>query len=261
MRSAARAVLVVAMIAGLGACGSTPKKNQSAEELYADAKEDLSGGAWDAASKKYDQIQSRYPFGRIAQQSMMDQAYAQWKSGDIAQSLATIDRFVKQYPNHPNADYMFYLRGLVNFNDGSGFLSRISRQDPTERDTKALHDSFDAFRELVERYPDSRYSDDGRARMRWLVNAMAAYELHVARYYYRRGAYVAALNRAQTAISDFQTTLSNEEALYLMFASYERLGMEQQRDDVGRVLAQNFPNSLYLKNGLPTPDKRWWQFW
>ncbi|WP_028311374.1 outer membrane protein assembly factor BamD [Derxia gummosa] len=252
---------MAALVAGLGACGSAPKKNPTAEELYSEAKEDLDGGAWDAAGKKYDQIQSRFPFGRIAQQAMIEQAYAQWKAGDTAQSLATIDRFLRQYPNHPNVDYLYYLRGLVNFNDGSGILGAISRQDPTERDTKALHDSFDAFRELVERYPDSRYADDARGRMRWLVNAMAAYELHVARYYYRRGAYVAALSRAQTAITDFQTTQSNEEALYIMYAAYDRLGMDRQRDDTQRVLAQNYPDSRFMKEGLGQPDKKWWQFW
>ena len=118
-----------------------------------------------------------------------------------------------------------------------------------------------AFRELVERYPESRYAEDGQARMRWLVNAMASYELHVARYYYRRGAYVAALNRAQTAISEFQNAPAAEEALYIMFASYDRLGLDHQRDDVSRVLVQNYPSSRFLTNGLPSPDKKWWQFW
>lgn len=244
----------------LAGCSTADKKQRSAQQLYDDAAEEMANGSWDAAAKGFEQVQSASPFGRLAQQAMMDQAYAQWRGYEPAQALATIDRFIKQYPNHAAVDYMHYLRGLVNFNDGSGFIDQISGQDPSQRDPKALRDSFDAFKELVTRFPDSRYAEDARLRMRWLVNTLARHEVHVARYYFRRGAYIAAINRAQTAVRDFDGATALDEALAILVFSYEKLGLKQEADDARRVLDANFPDSKF-RNGLADPERPWWRFW
>jgi outer membrane protein assembly factor BamD len=149
----------------------------------------------------------------------------------------------------------------VNFNDSMGFLSGISRQKLSERDQQASRDAYQAFGQLVEQYPNSKYSDDARARMSYIVHSLAEYEVHVARYYYNRQAYVAAANRAQLTVREFQQSPAAEEALYIMAASYDRLGLVQLRDDAERVLKQNYPNTRYIKDGVRVPASAWWQFW
>lgn len=255
--------LIVALGIALSGCGSTRDKKvqRSAEELYDEARQDADNGAWDAAIKGYEAVQARSPFGRLAQQSQMEQAYAHWRASDPAQAIATIDRFIKQYPNHVAVDYMYYLRGLVNFNDGSGFLDSLAGQDPSERDPKALRDSFDAFKELVTRFPESRYAEDARLRMRWLVNALAKSEVAIARYYYRRGAYIAAINRAQTVLRDFEGAPVLDEALAILVHAYDKLGLAQSSADANRVLLANFPNSRFITQGLADPERKWWRFW
>lgn len=258
-RLALLAPLAVALLAG---CGSTTKVDgDNPEKLYAEAKDDLSAGSYDKAIKTLERVEGRAAGTPLAQQALLDMAYAQWKSGERVPSLATIDRFIKLYPSSPAMDYGLYLKGMVNFNDNLGLLSGISRQDITERDQQASRDAYQTFRQLTEQYPDSRYSADARLRMDYIVNSLAANEVHVARYYYRRGAYVAAANRAQEAVRNYQQAPATEEALYIMAVSYDRLGLTQLRDDADRVLKKNFPESRYLRDGLRVSERAWWQFW
>lgn len=249
----------------LAACAATeppdPTLGWSAEKLYADAKDEMSGGRWAAAIKVLEKVESRYPFGRFAQQAQIDTAYCQYKEGDRALALATTDRFLKLHPNHPSIDYVYYLRGLINFNEQAGWLANLGGQDLSERDLEAARASFDAFKEVVTRFPDSKYAADAQARMRYLVNAMASGEVHVARYYFKSGAYVAAANRAQAAVKKYSQTPAIEEALYLMMASYEKLGLTDLRDDAERVLRLNFPNTTLPEQGLPEARRRWWEVW
>ena len=159
-------------------------------------------------------------------------------------------------------DYALYLKGLVNFNDNLGMFSWISQQDLSERDQKAAKESFEAFNELVSRFPDSRYTPDARARMTYIVNSLAQYEVHVARYYYSRGAYVAAINRAQSALADYRDVPALEEALFILMRSYNALGMNELRDDTRRILEKNYPQSTYLTTGEGAPRQApWWRFW
>jgi outer membrane protein assembly factor BamD len=153
------------------------------------------------------------------------------------------------------------LQGLINFNDNLGIFSFIAKQDLSERDQNAAKESFEAFKELTTRFPDSRYTPDARARMTYIVNSLAQYEVHVARYYYTRSAYVAAINRAQTAVTDYQNVPAAEEALYIMVQSYDALGMTQLRDDTQRVMEKNFPQSQYLARGFKAKQTAWWRFW
>jgi outer membrane protein assembly factor BamD len=248
-------------------CNILPKKidqtaNWSAQRLYTEAKQLLDEGAFDQSVKMYEKLEARYPYGRYAQQAQIEVAYAYYRSGDRVQALAACERFIRLHPNHPNIDYIFYLRGLVDFNEDMGFMSKISRQDMTERDPKGLRDSFDALKELITRYPDSKYVPDAKARMGYLVNALAGAEVHVARYYFRRGAYLAAANRAQFAISNFQESPSTEEALYILTRSYEKLGLSDLQEDAQRVMVKNFPNSTYPELGFQDgKDDPWWKIW
>ena len=260
----ARSTLAVALLAGvLAACSSTPKYDDkdSAEKLYADAREDMASGSYDRAIKTLEKVEGRAAGTLLAQQAQLELAYAYWKTGERAQAQSTLDRFIKLHPSSPALDYALYLKGIVHFNDNLGILSSISRQDISERDQQASRDAYQAFKQLVDQFPNSKYSADARLRMDYIVNALAQYELHVARYYYRRGAYVAAANRAQQTLREYQQTPSIEEALYILAQSYDKLGLTQLRDDADRVLKQNFPESRFMREGIRKPDSPWWQFW
>jgi outer membrane protein assembly factor BamD len=231
------------------------------DRLYAEAKDEMAGGRWPAAIKALERLESRYPFGRYAQQAQIDIAYSYYREGDRAMAMAATDRFLKNYPDHPALDYVYYLRGLINFNDGTSLLGFLGAQDLAERDLLAARSSFDAFKEVVTRFPESKYAADAEARMKYLVNAMASGEVAIARFYFRRGAYVAAANRAQGAIRLYSQAPAIEEALYILMMSYERLGLTDLRNDTERVLKLNFPGSQMVATGGRGVEKSWWKFW
>ena len=248
----------------LAACSSTPEDKTagwSTDKIYAEARDELNGGAYDKAVPLLEKLEGRAAGTPLAQQAQLEKAYAQYKGGEKAQAVATLDRFMKLHPASPAFDYALYLKGLVNFNENLGLFSWLSHQDLSERDQKAAKDSFESFRELVTRFPESRYTPDGRLRMTYIVNSLAQYEVHVARYYYERGAYVAAVGRAQSAIADYKDVPATEEALYILVRSYDALGMAQLRDDARRVLEGSYPNSTLLKTGFKSQDAPWWKFW
>lgn len=227
------AVILALFLAG---CGLLPEVQDetigwSANRLYAAAKEAMADGSYEKAVKYFETLESRYPYGRYAQQAQIEIAYAYFKANEPASAVAACERFIKLHPNHPNVDYVYYLKGLVNFNEDLGLMGYIAMQDLSERDPKAAREAFDAFRDLVTRFPDSKYAADATARMKYLVNALASNEVHVARYYVRRGAYVAAANRAQFAIKTYPDAPANEEALFLLVKSYDALGLADLRDD------------------------------
>ena len=258
-------IAVIALALSLSACGLMPEQIDetaawSASKLYSEARAESSSGNYEKAIKYYEKLETRYPFGLFAQQAQMEIAYAQYRQNEQALALAAIDRFIKLHPNHPNVDYMYYLRGLANFNDRVGLLQYFSKEDVTERDPKAAQEAFDSFKLLATKFPDSKYTPDAIIRMKYLVNALAQYEVHVANYYYRRGAYLAAANRAQQAVQRYRDAPAIEEALFVLIRSYDKLGLNDLRDDADRVFQKNFPNSVYLKGG-PKKDTPWWKIW
>ena len=259
------AVLIALAVAGaLSACGSTPNDESAGwttEKLYAEAREDIRSGNNDRAIRLLERLEGRAAGTLLAQQAQLDRAHLLYKTGERAQALAVLERFIRLNPTSPAFDYALYLQGLSNFNDNLGVLSSVSRQDLSERDQQASREAWQSFRRLIQEFPQSRYAEDARLRMNYIVNSLAAYELHVARYYFRRGAFVAAANRAQKAVQEFQQSPTTEEALYLMAQSYDRLGLEPLRDDALRVLERNFPQSRFPTEGLRGPEKSWWQFW
>ncbi|MDQ7969906.1 MAG: outer membrane protein assembly factor BamD [Oxalicibacterium faecigallinarum] len=266
MQKITQKILLVTFAILMAACSSTAEqadetKNWSPSKLYAEGRDELNSGNYEKAIKHFEKLESRYPFGTYAQQAQMEIAYAYYRQGDQPQALAAVERFIKLHPDHVNADYMYYLRGLINFNDRVSIFDVFSRQDPTERDQKAVREAFDAFKLLVERFPDSKYTPDARDRLAYLVNAMAKYDVHVADYYYRRGAYLAAVNRAQSAVKNYPGTPAVEQALYIMVKSYEALNLPELRADAERVLNLNYPNSVYYKGGPKAKEKPWYQIW
>ncbi len=258
-------LLSVLLAAGLMAgCSSTPEDKTagwSPDKIYSEARDELNSGAFDKAVPLFEKLEGRAAGTALAQQAQLDKAYAQYKAGEKVQAVATLDRFMKLHPASPAYDYALYLKGLVNFNDNLGLFAWVSRQDLSERDQKAAKDSFESFRELVTRFPDSRYAKDSQQRMTYIVNSLAQYEVHVARYYYQRGAYVAAINRAQIALADYKDVPALEEALYILIQSYDALGMTQLRDDARRVMTASYPNSQYMRDGFRSKDDPWWKLW
>lgn len=255
------ALLLAGLLAGCSSTTVDKTAGWSPNRIHSEAQDEMNSGAYDKAVPLLEKLEGRAAGTPLAQQAQIDKAYAHYKAGEKAQAIATLDRFMKLHPASPALDYALYLKGLVNFNDNLGLFSFLSRQDLSERDQKAAKEAFESFNELVTRYPDSRYAPDARARMRYTVNALAQYEVHVARYYYTRGAYVAAVSRAQQALADYRDAPALEEALYILTQSYDKLGMTELRDDARRVLDQNYPNSVYLARGLRGRDKSWWQLW
>jgi outer membrane protein assembly factor BamD len=265
IRLSQRALPLLAAAVLAAACGSSdkidPNSTKAVEALYAEGKDELNSGGYDRAIKIFERVEGRAAGTLLAQQASLDLAYAQHRSGDRAAALATLERFIKLNPSSPALDYALYLRGIVNFNDKLGILSVLSRQDLSERDQQASRDAYQSFRQVVDQFPQSRYAGDAKLRMDYIVNALADYELHVSRYYFRRGAYVAAVNRAQQVLLEFPQAPATEEALFLMANSYQQLGLESLRNDAQRVLEKNFPQSRFLGGSAAQSAKSWWQFW
>ncbi|HUJ87317.1 MAG TPA: outer membrane protein assembly factor BamD [Burkholderiales bacterium] len=265
MRSSLLAPLAVAAVLLLGACAGTTERdetaNWSAQRLYGEARDSMASKDWGQAVKYFEKLEARYPYGRYAQQAQLEIAYSYWKDSERASAIAAADRFIKLYPNHPNVDYAYYLKGLINFNENTGLLSSLSDPDMSERDPKATREAFNTFKELATRFPDSKYTPDAVARMRYLVNSLALHEVHVARWYMRRGAYVAAANRAQYAVEQYPRAPATEEAIFIMVKAYDALGLDDLRDGAARVMRENFPHSSFLKPGGVEHSAPWWKLW
>lgn len=249
----------------LSNCGLLPEVQDetagwSAQKIYSEAKDNLNEGNYERAVKLYETLEARYPYGRYAQQAQLEIAYAYYKDNEPISAIAACDRFIKLHPNHTNVDYAYYLKGLANFTEEQGIMTQFSSQDMSERDPKAAREAFEAFKELATRFPESKYAEDALARMKYLVNAIALNEVHVAKYYLKREAYVAAANRAKSVVSNYPEAPAIEEALAILVVAYDKLGITDLRDDSLRILKLNYPNSKYAQ-GIDTKEKTWWRFW
>ncbi len=258
-----RAALTALTTLALVGCSSTKGPGQDPNDpnrLYAEAKEELANGSWDRAIKGFERVEALASGTLLGQQALLETAFAQWKSGERTTALATADRFLRLYPSSPAYDYGLYLRGLINFNDNLGLFGQLAGQRLAERDQRASREAHQSFKQLTEQFPQSKYTPDARVRMDYIVNTLAEHELQVARYYYRRGAYLAAANRAKQAVADYPQVPVTADALVLMAMSYDRLGLNDLRDDARRVLTKNFPKrELTLEESQPS--KPWWRLW
>ena len=245
MRLSRYFVLVILLL--VSGCSLLPEevdktKDWSASQLYAAAKEEMSDKNYEQAIDYFEKLEARYPFGRYAQQAQLEIAYAYYKFDEPDNAIAAADRFLKVYPRHPNVDYAWYIKGLTNDNRGKSLLDKVVPQDPSERDLTSMRDAYDDFHELTQRYPNSKYYLDSAQRMVHLRNNMAAYELHVADYYMRRSAFIAAANRAEYVVENYQRTPAVPEALVYMVRAYNKLGVEDLASDALRVLELNYPD-------------------
>ena len=253
-------VFTAALLAGCSSTKEDPTANWTPDRIYTEARDEVQAGAFDKAVPLFEKLEGRAAGTPLAQQAQIEKAYAQYKAGEKEQAHATLDRFIRLHPASPAIDYALYLKGLVNFNDNLGMFAWLSRQDLSERDQKAAKNSYESFSELVNRFPASRYAPDARQRMTYIVNSLAQYEVHVARYYYQRSAYVAAIARAQAALADYQGVPATQEALDILINSYDKLGMTDLRDDAKRVRESNYANTpeTTQEGNRQTP---WWKIW
>ena len=267
MRQSIKYLALAASVAMIAACHGLPEKTDETalwnnNKLYTEAQDALSGSDYGKCAKYFEALEGRDPFGHFAQQAQINVAYCNWKDGETASADQAIDRFIRLHPDHPEISYAYYLKGMIHFNDDLGLFGRFSGQDMSERDPKSLRESYDAFKVVVDKYPQSKYAPDAAQRMRYIVNALASHEVHAANYYYRRGAYVAAINRAQLAIREYKNAPATEEALHIMMLSYQRLDQPQLADDTKRVLAATFPDSPYVTGKARAgAEKPWYQIW
>lgn len=242
---AALALLLVFTLALMVGCGrETREDERGAEELYAEAQRALNARNFSNAIELYRDLTIRFPFGRHAEQAQLDMAYAMYRANQPERALTTLDRFIRTYPTHPNVDYAWYLKGLVHYEQSMGFLRRLFPDQAVDRDQQSARRAFSDFRELIQRYPQSRYVADARQRMVFLRNIMAEYEVGVGEYYFRRGAYVASLNRARYTIENFPGAPANINALELMERAFRRLELPELAADTRHVLEYNFEDLL-----------------
>ena len=236
-----RLIPVLTALLTLGCSGTSEDElaNVPANELYSRAKDALNTGDYQTAIDTFEKLEARFPFGKYAQQAQLEIAYAYYKFDEADSAIATADRFIRNNPGNPHLDYAYYLKGLVNYNRGADIVDRVAKREPSERDTRALRDAFNDFTQLVKQFPESGYAPDSRKRLVFLHNQLARYEINVANYYIKRGAYVAAANRAKYVIENFQRTPAAQDALRVLVRAYSKLGMNDLAHDAQRVLDLN----------------------
>lgn len=258
-------LLLIAILVLTAACSSKEvlDENLSETELYQQAQEDLDNGSYTSAVTKLKALESRYPFGRYAEQSQLELIYANYKNAEPEAARAAAERFIRLHPQHPNVDYAYYLKGLASFDQDRGIVARFLPLDMTKRDPGAARDSYNEFAQLTSRYPNSRYAPDAKQRMIYLRNLLAAYEIHVAHYYLSRDAYVAAANRGRYVVENFQETPSVGDGLAVMVEAYQRLTLDDLAATSLETLKLNYPDHPSLANGEFEPreeaaDNRSW---
>jgi len=251
-------------------CSETPDETNdeyaewTAEQFYRQARDALNEKRYEKAAKLYEKLEARYPFGKYATQAQMDVAYAYYKNDEPDSAIAAADRFIKLNPAHPNVDYAYYIKGLVNYNRGITFVDRFVPTDSSQRDPGATLDSYKDFDELVRRFPNSRYAEDSKQRMLSLRNNLAMHEIHVADFYMRREAFLAAARRCGEVIRKYQKTQAVPVALEIMEQAYRKLGLVQLADDTHRVFELNYANGIPGRaakdvNYDPTLMEKFWK--
>ncbi len=252
--------LALILLLSLTACSSPSLSDKDkdsdaaprpAAEMYDEAMREMGSHNYEKSAKLLESLISRFPYGIYAQQAQMELAYAYYKRNEPESALTAADRFLKDYPSSPHADYIYYLKGVINFNADMGMLSNVLPHDLSQHDPQHVQDSFDAFKELVTRYPDSKYAPDARVRMQFLINTLARHEVNVARYYMRRGAHLAAVNRAKIVLSDYAQSSQTLDALQVMVDAYDALGEKGLRDDAQRVLDLNRRKAAATQGAQP----------
>lgn len=254
-----RSILLLPLLTLFSACALLPDqidktKDWNASKLYSEAKESQSNGDYLTALDYLQKLEVRYPFGRFAMQAQLDTAYIHYRDNEPESAISAANRFIKLHPQSDFVAYAYYLKGIINYNRNSGFLNDIFPTDPSQRDPGATLNAFNDFDELIRRFPNSKYTADARKRMIFLRNNMAKHEIHVADYYMRRNAYLAAANRASKVIKNYQRSTSVRDALEIMIKAYGKLGMMELADDARRVLELNLGKGRFVNDELPESE-------
>lgn len=246
-------LLLVGLLGLLAACSSNKAtvldESLGESELYALAQQNLDANNYSLAVDSLRALESRYPFGRFAEQAQLELIYAYFQNHELEAAKSSADRFIRLHPQHEDVDYAYYMRGMTSFTRDRGLFERFLPLDMTRRDPGAARDSFNEFAQLVSRYPNSRYAPDARLRMVYLRNLLADYDAHVGHYYLKRGAYVAAANRGRYIVENFQQTPAVGDGLSLMVEGYRRLAMDDLADNALLTLQTNYPDHPSLKDG------------
>ena len=259
-------LLLIAILAATAACSSKDAQvdeNLGESALYQQAQADLNNKGYNSATSKLKALESRYPFGRYAEQAQLELIYAHYMNGEPEAARAAAERFIRLHPQHPNVDYAYYLKGLASFEQDRGLLARFLPLDMTKRDPGAARDSYNEFAQLTNRFPNSRYAPDAKARMVYLRNLLAAYDIHAAAYYLERKAYVAAANRGRYVVENFQETPAVADALAIMTEAYTHLALPELAKTSLETLKLNYPEHSSLKDGefalreRETEDRSW----
>lgn len=260
-------ILILALALFLNACSIFGKptelddtKGMSPERIYQAGSDSMADKDYDKAIGYFGKLESRYPNGRYATQAQLETAYAHYKKGDPVAAVAAAERFIKLHPNHPNVDYAYYLKGLAVFNE-RGVIEKLTKQQVSDRDPRALRDSFMTFKELVTRYPNNRYAKDATQRMIYLSNSLSEHELDVARYYMKRQAYLAAVNRCKYIIEYYPQSPAVEHSLVTMVSAYNLLALDDLKNDTLRILKTNYPENPMVTGKVKQDEKVWWKFW
>jgi outer membrane protein assembly factor BamD len=249
------ALFFAAFLTGCASSGNVEDDTygMTVAQIYEEAKRLLTTGEYTSAIQFYEKLESRFPYGTYAERARIEMAYAYYKDSQPETAIIAADRFIKLHPNHANVDYAYYLRGLASFDNSTSFMARLFDQEASERDPKAVRKAFKYFSELIQRFPKSRYTADSIKRMKELRENLARYEVHVANFYQRRGAHLAAANRGKYIVENYQGTHSIPDALALMTQSYRKLGMHNLANDAFRVLELNHPE--HEKTTMLKPTK------
>jgi outer membrane protein assembly factor BamD len=234
------AALLIGLVGGCGNRRDDVVQDFGAEGFYDRGRAAMDAGNYIGATEYFTQLEARYPFANVTRQAQLDLIYLYWRSRQPESAIDAAEEFERENPTHQHVDYCLYMKGLVYFDEAPNILEKMFRVDLTMRPPKDTLLAFSTFQELIRRFPDSRYVDDASRRMVFLRNRLAAYENHVAQYYIRRGAYVAALSRAKYAIERYPGAPELEESLQLMAIAYSELGMNDLAADARRVLSQSF---------------------
>jgi outer membrane protein assembly factor BamD len=262
-QSVRRGVLVLFLACALlGGCHTHPHKNKqpSPEQLYQQAHKRLDSYDYKDAIKIYETLTARFPFTDQARQSRLDLIYAYYRDGETESAIDAAETFIRENPTHPRVDYAWYVKGLVDFERMPNVMEKLFHADLTKRPPSNARKSFEAFRTVVEQYPKSQYAHDSLQRMIYLRNRLADYEVHVADYYMRRGAFVGAAQRANHAIEDYDGAPSTQHALQIMIACYDRLGLNDRAQQTRQVYALNFPTNSSATQ-VADRGRPWWKLW
>jgi outer membrane protein assembly factor BamD len=247
------AIIAIVAVLSLTACSSVEDEqrqlveNQGASALYKEAKRSMDVGNFSAAAQILSTIDSKFPFGPLSHQVQLDLIYSYYKTGDIDQTLATIDRFVRLNPNHADVEYALYMRGVTNMEQDNNLFQEVFGVDRSDRDPSKSKEAFEDFRRLLEKHPESKYASDAKQRMLHIKNRLAKYEIAVGRFYMRREAWVAAANRGRYVLEYFPDTEQVQPALEIMVASYNELGLDELKNNAIKTLKLNYPQSEFIR--------------